>query len=119
MEILLLLVGAAIGGLISWLISHAYYEKSGKDQALLFSKLSSDVRRAILEDNRDSLTVKELNKLLEEKTIDPARGGPLPYVACPKCGDENLRGGEIYDDRRDENYWIIKCEQCGWSDWTQ
>ena len=46
MEILLLLTGAAIGGLISWFITHKYYEKSSKELKEKLDKLSKDVNKS-------------------------------------------------------------------------
>ena len=44
MEIVLLLIGAVIGGLVSWLITHKYYDKSSKEQKELIDKLSKDLK---------------------------------------------------------------------------
>ena len=118
MEIALLVLSLVIGGLISWWISHAYYIKSNQDQKRLFSKLPEDVRSTILQDKRESLTVSELNELLEKKTIKSTIGGdPLPYKACPKCGSEKLRRGELIT--QGDRYYVIQCADCKWNDWTQ
>lgn len=118
MEIILFILGIILGGTISWWISHAYYLKADREQKDLFKKLSSDVRAAILEDSRDKLSVRELNDLLEKKTIkQPLDGDPLPYKACPKCGSKKLQRGEIIKDKN--NYYVIQCTDCNWNDWTQ
>jgi len=41
---LLLFIGAIIGGLISWLITHEYYKKSSKEQKKFIEKLSKDLK---------------------------------------------------------------------------
>lgn len=67
------------------------------------------------------MSVIELNKILEEKTIDKSEIGkdPLPYIACPKCGSENLERNKMTDYHHDEIYYMITCKDCGWSNWTQ
>jgi hypothetical protein len=118
MEIVLFVLGAILGGLISWGIAHTYYAKSSRDQKAVFNKLTKEVRSIILQDKRESLTVQELNELLEKKTIkNPIGDDPLPYKACPKCGSENLRRGELFT--QDDSYYVIQCADCQWSDWTQ
>ena len=44
MEIVLLIIGAIIGGLISWGIGHKYYEKASADQKKLLENLSRDLK---------------------------------------------------------------------------
>lgn len=118
MEIILFILGVVLGGAISWWITHAYYLKANREQKALFDKLPGDVRAAILEDSRSALSVRELNDLLEAKTIkQPWDGDPLPYKACPKCGAERLERGEII--KNDHNYYVIQCPACQWNDWTQ
>lgn len=70
MEIGIFLLGVIIGGLILWKITQAYYNKSSKDRAALFKKLPEEMRYAILKDNREKLSLQELNELLGEKTPD-------------------------------------------------
>jgi len=118
MEILLFILGVVLGGVISWWITNAYYLKANKEQKTLFDKLSDDVRSAILEDSRNKLSIKDLNTLLEAKTIkQPWDGDPLPYKACPKCGSEKLEKGEII--KNDDNYYVVQCPECQWNDWTE
>ena len=85
---------------------------------MLFNKLTEEVRGIILTDKRETLTVKELNELLEKKTIKNHVGGdPLPYKACPKCGSEKLlRDTQI---TQDDIYYVIQCKDCKWGDWSQ
>lgn len=44
MEIILLLSGIVIGGVISWVIAHAYYKKALKDQKEANEKLSKELQ---------------------------------------------------------------------------
>jgi sRNA-binding regulator protein Hfq len=45
-DIVLLVAGIVIGGLVSWLISHIFYVKSSKSQELEFKKLIADIEAA-------------------------------------------------------------------------
>jgi hypothetical protein len=44
---------------------------------------------------------------------------PLPYIICPSCGSANMKRSSTMDYERDEVYYIIDCEDCNWSDWSQ
>lgn len=121
MEIALFLLGLMFGGLISWGITHAYYKKSSKDQNAVFNKLSEDVRDAILDDNREKLSILELNELIRQKTSDEEVGEAIPYMACPRCGSENLeRTSDVEVDYGPDGpesgmvYYIVRCKECGW-----
>jgi hypothetical protein len=105
------------GVLFGWLINHIYASRANRDQRNLYNKLSAEIRGYILADPRDLLTVLELNKLLDEKTIDRSTRDPLPYKACPKCGSRNLLRGMI--ERHDDNFYVIECRDCPWNDWSQ
>jgi len=122
MEIALFLSGLLFGGLISWGITHTYYKKSSKDQNDVFNKLSEEVRVAILDDNREKLSVSELNGLIREKTIDEEVGEAIPYMACPRCGSEDLeRSSDVEVDYGPEgpelagHYDIVRCKECEWT----
>jgi hypothetical protein len=43
--------------------------------------------------------------------------GPFPFAACPSCGSGRLKGSST--NFRDDVWFIIKCEECGWSDVSQ
>lgn len=115
----LFIAGVILGGLVSWLITHVYYVKSGRDQRIIYDKLTTDVRNVILQDQRDKLSVPELNALIDQRTIDPDANHPLPFVACPKCGASNLQRQQAIDERHDEMYYIVNCPKCAWHEWTQ
>ena len=38
-----------------------------------------------------------------------------PLVCCPQCGDEHsLKPWTAYDDKHDDEYWGLRCVNCGW-----
>ena len=45
-------------------------------------------------------------------------GDPLPYLACPQCASIKLNRTTRFSSRDDEHY-VIQCDDCGWYDWTQ
>lgn len=38
---------------------------------------------------------------------------------CPKCKSLKLKANSHLDEQHDEMYYIVECQDCGWSDWTQ
>lgn len=107
-------------GLISgWLTTHIYYKINEKQNLELNKKLSKEVKDIILKTKQRDLSIKELNKLLEKKTFDKDSSDPLPFIACPKCGNKKIEKSTHDDYERDESYFIISCKKCGWSEWTQ
>lgn len=111
-----------VGGLISWIITHFYYKKELENQKKrtnnLSKKLSKEVKEVILSQHKENLSIQQLNQLLQKKVIkeDDIGSDPLPYKACPKCGNEELyKTSDIY---RDDVYYFVKCEECGWNEWT-
>jgi hypothetical protein len=67
-----LLLGVLLGAFFSWLFTHFYYVKSSKEQKKLFSKLSNNVRIAILENSSDNIRQDELITILEQ-----IKNGPI------------------------------------------
>lgn len=67
METVLFIAGIILGGMVSWEISYLYYEKSSRDQAAIFNKLSEELRHAIIADNRKKLTIFEFKELIEKR----------------------------------------------------
>jgi hypothetical protein len=45
-------------------------------------------------------------------------GDPLPYIVCPRCASDNLRGGSVIT-ARDDLWYTKTCLDCGWSDASQ
>jgi len=89
------------------------------DARILMSMMSDDLKNVIRTAGRDSLTVRGLNELLEERVIDKNDDGPLPFRACPKCGSDQLQHFDHLDAESDEMYYVIRCTDCSWGDWTQ
>jgi len=63
--------------------------------------------------------IKAIVKKYHEVIQDPKQKDPFGLRSCSKCGSTRLRGGTYTDFDRDENYYILECEKCGWGDWTQ
>jgi len=55
------------------------------------------------------------------RTIAGPPGGDDPFGVrmCPSCGSHGLDVSAPFDYRHDEQYFVIKCSRCDWSDWTQ
>ncbi|MBC8275716.1 MAG: toll/interleukin-1 receptor domain-containing protein [Chloroflexi bacterium] len=47
-----------------------------------------------------------------EVIYNPDLPGPFPFEACPSCGSKNLKGSGAMI--RDDQWYIIQCEECGW-----
>ena len=115
MEIVSLLIGAGC----SWAVTYWYYRKANVEQHAVYDKLTDEVRQLIRNDQRERLTVRQLNELLEQRTIDPNSDAPLPYIVCPRCGSQELDRKSATDAAHDEVYYMINCRNCDWSEWTQ
>jgi len=63
--------------------------------------------------------IRSVVKKYHEVIIDADAKGPFPYIACPNCGSDRLEGSSATDYARDDVYFFIKCEDCGWSEWSQ
>lgn len=68
---------------------------------------------------RDVELAMRLQKRLLEITEGATGGDMFPYLVCPTCGSAELKRGTEIDYKRDETYYTITCQDCGWSDWTQ
>jgi len=123
-DLVLIFIGAALGGLISWWRTYTYYKKSNREQARLYKKLSINLRKWILEDTRTNLSVVDLNELLKKRTIDPESDYSFPYKVCPKCGSRNIvRDDDMQVDSdfcdgemlySPSYFKALFCEDCGW-----
>jgi hypothetical protein len=82
-----------------------------------------DLESAVVEmtGQRPDLEVARIlqTKLLELTEGVAASGDPLPYLVCPSCASADLKRYTADDPARDDTYYIIECNGCGWSDWTQ
>jgi len=102
-------------------VGDGYAARASTEQQTLFNKLSVDVRKAILEDQRETLSIVELNELIEHK----AKGGRTDkrassFVACPRCGSVEIEKHAIewtvHDPEapRKEPGHVAICKMCGW-----
>jgi predicted nucleic-acid-binding Zn-ribbon protein len=107
-----------LGGIISWFISHYYYQRSDKKTPSWFSV--KNIKKLLSQKPEDlDWTAKQIVNLYNRNLYDEQSGDPLPYNFCPKCGSKNLKKSMYDDYEGDESYFIITCEDCKWSDWTQ
>lgn len=68
----------------------------------------------------EAAVIRRINETLRELTHDAdATNDPLPYKRCPECGEDSFNRRTATDYARDNNYYIIECKQCGWSDWSE
>lgn len=111
-----LIIGIVGGAFASWLITHTYYKKSTVDLERLFNKFDESTRETILSSDKEKLSIKELNALLEEKTIDHDTNNPLPYIACPKCGSKNLNFSSHYDENDSASFVNCPNPKCKWTE---
>ncbi|MCX6101156.1 MAG: hypothetical protein NTV92_07015 [Candidatus Bipolaricaulota bacterium] len=123
-----LLVGAALGGLASWLVTHVYHLKASRDLRRVVDRLPDVVREAVQESTLDKLTVDDLNDALRARVVDATRASGFPYKACPRCGSQDLaitkqfHSAEPDSDEDGNINWspincaTISCMSCGWSE---
>lgn len=68
---------------------------------------------------RDIEVAQRLQRKLNEITALHTKGDPLGYLVCPSCGSDKLKRSSATDPARDDTYYMVDCEECEWSDWTQ
>jgi len=121
------MIRTIIGGIIGYFISSYFNNESNKkleneiknlkqDQYKLNKYLSEETQRVIINSKKENMSVKELNEILYEKTIEENSLAPLPYKCCLKCGNENLKFSSPF--YKGKTYYIANCEECEWKDWT-
>lgn len=69
---------------------------------------------------RDIEVAQRLQARLHELTgqiVDPR--DPFGVIICPACGSDQLARSTSIDHARDDLYYVINCEGCGWGEWTQ
>ena len=116
------IVATVLVGLVAILaaiiVTHLYHVRASREQKTLLGRLPDEIVDILKEDARDKLTIRELNDLIFEKSIDwdaPHQpGNPYtPWKACPRCGNTELAYSE--DDRRPgHTYYITSCKECHW-----
>jgi len=57
--------------------------------------------------------IKELVKKYHDAIFDDESNSPLPYKACPECGNTELEGSSA--TIQDDTVVTLKCKKCGWS----
>ena len=114
MELLFFALGAAI----SWGISHYYYKRGNQETPGWFSV---ERIKELLAKNPEDIdwTARQIVDLYNKKVFDDSSSDPLPFNCCPLCGSERLERAMHSDADGDEDYFIISCKECHWSDWTQ
>jgi len=106
-----LIIGAILGGIISWAVTHFYYKKASTD--------IPDWAKQIVEKLPQSKpTESELLELFQEAldTGDVVPDPILGYVACPNC----KAPASDFEEKGfgDEYHTIVvkTCPHCGWSE---
>lgn len=130
-----LIIGVIFGGVVSWIITKIYYQKSSKDferamesQNKLISKLHKSVNKLLRElapkdSEKASSISKELEEdidLIKEETKDLSEGvlsstyidAIGKYGNCPKCG-EPLHGDGFGAGPDGILYWWKRCPKHG------
>ena len=110
-------LGIFFGGSISWIISRHYYNRGNKE----IPRWLLPGIKEILAKKPDDIdwTAQQIVNLYNNKIFDFGSGDSLPFNHCPKCGSDKLKRSSFTDEKRDDAYYSIECEECGWSDWTQ
>ena len=112
MDIIGLLVGAAIGALFSWPISHWYYRLSSKE-ANEAAKTVPDWARPLIAKLPDQpISLDRLAELYhEELELGNIRPDPVSgYLVCPKCGGST----DQFESWESGGYRGRKCKACGY-----
>ncbi len=70
--------------------------------------------------NKPSMNfVRAIVKKYHEVIYDPNAKDPFGVKFCPTCGSDKLKGSSVTDYAHDEEYFILSCQKCNWSTWTQ
>ena len=100
----------------TWLIAHAYYRRSSVQVPEWARPLIESLPEA--RPSRERL-IELFNEAIAEGDLVP--DGNFGYVACPRCKAPTSEFGTTrqHDERFDDDYLVIRCKRCGWSDFTQ
>ncbi len=82
----------------------------------------NEIVRAIKGKKPEQDYIRAIVKKYHEVIIDSnllEEGAPLPYKACPECGSTKLRGSSYINYSKDEEYFLLKCRECGWRECSQ
>ena len=116
MEVLLLLIGAALGGLISWYISKYWSNVSSKEtRDWVQTDLVKSIKDILVKKPQDvDWTTEQIVALYRQSTF---KGKIQPKIAdinhCAKCGNTKLQ----YDFYRKHGLkaYALRCSECDWS----
>jgi hypothetical protein len=127
MTMIHLILTAVIIGLISWVLTYIYYRKTTSRPRRVYQKLPVDLQQAIVEEEKEGLSMNDVTALIAQKTRDPRLSGPDRYTACPQCGSGELErkirrtsiegpllmstGGLAIDF-----FWKTSCKECDWNE---
>ncbi len=89
-EFLTFLAGAAIGGLLSWLITHRYYIKAGSDQKAELARLSEELK--------PKNTLQNFERLLETSTWSKSVIGHTEVWMADTDNTYQIESGESLRD---------------------
>jgi len=106
----------AIAQAILWFVlGTAHSEWRSREQQKLIQKLPSKIIKALKKDEREQLTLDELEELVLELGHFTELG--IVPSKCPECGNSDLEtiGGTHSDPRADDPWMRITCKHCGWS----
>lgn len=112
------LIFFALGAVVSLVISYYYYKKGSQEKPDWFSVESIKEILAVHPEDID-WTAKQIVDLYNNKVYEKDGSDPLPYNCCPRCGSERLSKSSYQDEERDAYYFLISCDDCEWSDYTE
>lgn len=69
--------------------------------------------------HRVDMDYRLLAQAFQRHLWDSDSNEPLPFRFCERCGSKSLSRSSMMDQARDEQYFLIECDDCGWSEWTQ
>ncbi len=103
-ELLIGGIGVLLGGLISWLITHAYYRRSSVQPPEWAKAFMERLPNAPVSDER---LIQLYHEALQAKRIspDPFTG----YLVCPQCSAPSSEF-QYYDEAG-----VVYCPSCNWS----
>jgi hypothetical protein len=79
----------------------------------------SNIVRAVTGELPSQEFIRAIVRKYHEVIHDEDSRDPFGLKACPRCGGTKLKRSSFTDYDRDEMYFILTCEECGWGDWTQ
>lgn len=108
------IAGIIIGGLMGWLITHLYYQKSKKDNDLSENRVCQFIGKKAVEQIKESIhKKKDANEILENiwKFLTSKYGDGFMELRCKKCGSNDLSFPYVSTDNSEADF--ILCNKCG------